>query len=425
MSRTPFLVLTVALVFALTISASNASLIGLNYGEIQPRSDLIVLGRVTGSTSLNFPGDISPYQLRHVSVQQYYKGDGPQTIDVKELGGEVGGGVSIWVEDQPELAVGKTYVLFLVEDGHGYYSVLGGPQGALSVEGGVARNFSYILTVTDSGLVPVKAEGVSVAGLQNSTMPIVNDPTDMLIQVGSVDKTGYWTFNVSFKGISGEAEGLSTQQAVSDFILGDGYNVLFSHNFTAPGSYSVEIDGTNLGQVEVRPPHSQVKLSWMHFSDSMFFVNQPITLRVGAIPANMTGEYRAITMVNPPTEGVEPFYWSYASYSYDSNWFTFHFSFREAGNYTVAVWQGGVRQITRSITVLPPPSSGGGSKGNPDASSVASAAAEVAAAAAEAAVSAHNENPGPAPPTYFAWGFTLTLAVLAFAAYALLKVVRK
>jgi hypothetical protein len=348
MERMRLLVIATAIILAFNVTTAKAALIKVSYEEIQTQADIILLGRVTGSTSKQGSGEILPYQQKHVSVQHYYKGSGSQSLDVKVLGGD-----SMWVEDQPELSIGTTYVLFLWADGHGNYIVYGGPQGALVVSGGVATNFSYKLRVTDSELIPVPASGVSVSSAQNATYPMVHEPADFILYVGDVYEPGYWNFHVVFRGVSGLAMGLVSEQEVSDFVYSGSYNhVPFSHNFTASGTYQVEVDGKVLGEVEVRPPNPQVTLSWAEFSDTPLHVYEPFTMRVGSIP-NIAGEYRAFAVITPRKSGIEPFDWSYASYRSDSNWFTFHFDVREPGNYTVTIWQGGVMQLTKTMEVLP------------------------------------------------------------------------
>jgi len=420
MSSTRLIPLAATVLFALTQFTANASLVGLTYEQIKTQADLILLGTVTGTSqgiSISTIG-VLPCQNRHISVQRYYKGTGPENIDVRELGGSLGGGVDMWVEDQPELQVGATYVLFITMY-DGYYSVLSGPQGALRVEDGVASNFSYTLQVSDSGLTPLKAEGIFVTGVQNRTYPVAKDPADLEIHIGEITEPGYWTFNTTFTGVSGEAAGRFEEQAVSYFIHAGPSFVVFSHNFTALGTYCVAVDGVDFGSVEVRPPQPQLILSWASFNDVWFAVDEPVTLRVGSIPADMTGEYKAVAVVTPKTEGIEPFYLSYAMYSSDMDWFTFHFIFREAGNYTVSIWQGGVKQLTRSISVGPVTSTGVG-VANPYASSEAAEAAEIAARGAQ-----DREDGGNVPAENIALALVTTLAFLAFSAYLFFRVVRK
>jgi hypothetical protein len=295
---------------------------------------------------------------------------------VKELGGDLGNGNSIWVEDQPELSVGTTYVLFLKADGYGNYYVYGGPEGGLAVVDGVASNSMYTLQVSDSGLIPVPASNVSVTGFHNETYPITNGPTTLEIKVGGGTKFGYWTFHVTFDGVSGKAKGYVSEDTVSDFVYGYGSYVSFSHNFTVPGVYSVIVDGVSCGQLEVKPGGSQMHLTWAEFSSEPLFVDEPITLRVGSIPSNVTGEYRAVAVVTPRLDEADPYLESYASYSRDSPWFTFNFLMREPGKYTVTIWQIGVKQLARKFMVVNSTSTGGGPL-KPD--SAASLAAELAA----------------------------------------------
>ncbi len=237
---------------------------------------------------------------------------------------------------------------------------------------------AQLAPATNSTAAARAAENVKVSGFQNRTYPIVNDPAEMEIRLNDGATPGYWTFHVSFTGVSGDATGITSKQDVSDFILGGTSFILFDHNFTAPGSYSVAIDEVSLGTMNVKDPRPQVTLSYVDFSPEEFFGVGSITMRVGPIRSNQTGEYRAIAVITPRLEGVEPFYQSYASYSKDSNWFTFNFELKEVGNYTITVWQGGVKQLTRVISVYPPTSTGGG-PANPDTS------VEAARTAAQAA----------------------------------------
>ncbi len=121
--------------------------------------------------------------------------------------------------------------------------------------------------------------------------------------------------------------------------------------------------------------HAQLSLRYIEFSDDIFFVGEPITMRVGPIRSNQTGEYKAVAVVTPQIGGVEPSCESSASYSKDSNWFTFNFVLRETGNYTITIWQGGVKQLTREISVGSNTSTGGGATPNPEAARAAEEAA--------------------------------------------------
>ncbi|MGD0804430.1 MAG: hypothetical protein ABSA11_10205 [Candidatus Bathyarchaeia archaeon] len=153
---------------------------------------------------------------------------------------------------------------------------------------------------------------------------------------------------------------------------------------------------------------TQLSLRYIEFSSDIFFVGEPITMRVGPIRSNQTGEYSATAVITPQIGGVEPFYESYALYSADSNWFTFNFVLGEAGNYLITVWQGGVKQLTREISVYPLSStSTGGGPANPDTS------VEIARTAAEAAgaAQAQSESPGISSQIDVQWVFILLIIV--------------
>jgi len=125
--------------------------------------------------------------------------------------------------------------------------------------------------------------------------------------------------------------------------------------------------------------HAQLSLKYIEFSDDIFIVGEPIMVRVGPIWSNQTGEYKAVAVVTPQIGGAESSYVSNASYSRDSNWFAFNFVLRDVGNYTIAVCQGGVKQLTREISVGSSTSSGGGvAKPNPEAMRAAEEAARAA-----------------------------------------------
>ena len=124
---------------------------------------------------------------------------------------------------------------------------------------------------------------------------------------------------------------------------------------------------------------AQLSLRYLEFSSDPSFVGEPITMRVGPIWSNQTGVYSATAVITPQIGGVEALYESYASYSKDSNWFTFNFVLREEGNYTITVWQGGIKQLTREISVGSTTSTGGGAiKPNPEAMRAAEEAARAA-----------------------------------------------
>jgi hypothetical protein len=342
------LILIISVAFILPTATTRASLIGYTYDQIQYESDLIILGRVTGSTNY------LAYQLRRVAVECYLKGNGPPIIEVKELGGDIGGGISIWVEDQPELSIGTTYVLFLTQR-NGFNYITGGPQGALKVEGDVARNARYALRVTNTGLVPVATDEVTPTGFTNRTALVARDPAMLVIFYNDEGPIpGYWTFNVTFVGASGEAAGITEERHLSDFLMSREQGAQgFYQNFTAPGHYRLIVDGAALGELEVGPPNLQIPLVKVTITPNPT-VGEVISFNVTAGKANVSGELRAIVAVSPIREGAEPFYQSYADCRAGyPQFFGFNMVIREAGNYTLTFWQNGVKQMTREITVDP------------------------------------------------------------------------
>ncbi len=394
---------------------------------------MVLLGTVTSSSG--YKGDWVPYQLKEVTVGRYFKGGSGQTQTVKELGGELGDGTSVWVEDQPELSVGTTYLLFLSYGEDGWLYVVGGPQGAMPVREGVAENAVAALKVTDSGLVPVQAEDVRATGFQNRTQAMVNEPTEMEIDCfNNGTRNGFYTFNVAFKGISGEAEGISSEQKVGSFVWRSQptyspFVEVFYHNFTLSGSYNVSVDGIPFGSVDVVDPEPRLSLSWVSFPSyslpSDLTVDMPITIRVGPIRPDQAGEYRAIAVVSPRTDGIEPFYASYASYSADRDWFTFNFVVREPGNYTVTIWQGGERQLTSKLSVYPQISL----SNSPADPSSAAQLAEAARRAAQQASSTQADQDSTSAQSGSAWSSPWLVlpivAVLALTAWFVFRVARR
>ncbi len=435
MRRLGFALLLVVVLLALIAPISKAMMVRLTYEQLWVDSDTIALGKVTGST--NHADGGTAYQLREVAIERYYKGERGQTLIVKELGGDLGGGISEWVEDQPELSVGITYLLFLEEGGNGYSYVVGGPQGAMPVRDGVAEGLMATLRVTDSGLVPVQAESVIVTGFQNRTRAIVNMPAEMEIDcVNAGTMGGFWTFNVTFEGISGEAAGVISEQNVSEFVGMTGpdhpFPAVFYHNFTAPGRYKVSVDGSRFGLVNVAGPSSQLSLSWADFSSEMIFMSDvlfedvPITMYVGPIPSNQTGDYLAVAVISPLTEGIEPFYTSWSPYPRESNWFTFHFVVEEPGDYMVTVWQGGVKQLTQNMTVGAFSSTGGGVLLDPGTAAQAAEAAERTARQANSTQADRDSTPAQSGSARSSsWLVLSIVAVLALTEWFILRVVRR
>jgi hypothetical protein len=158
-----------------------------------------------------------------------------------------------------------------------------------------------------------------------------------------------------------------------------------------PSGYAQLASATNSTAAAQTSSPSQLSLRYIEFPYDIFFVGEPITMRVGPIMSNQTGEYKAVAVVTPQIGGVESSYESFASYSKDSNWFTFNFVLREAGNYTIIIWQGGVKQLTREISVCNTTSTGGGAT-KPD-TAVSILAAQTAEEAARSAQTVDHISP--------------------------------
>ena len=156
---------------------------------------------------------------------------------------------------------------------------------------------------------------------------------------------------------------------------------------------------------------AQLSLRYLEFSSDPSFVGEPITMRVGPIWSNQTGVYSATAVITPQIGGVESLYESYASYSKDSNWFTFNFVLREAGNYTITVWQGGVKQVSREISVGSTTSTGGGAiKPNPEAMRAAEEAARVAGT--QSGPSAQTRSESSSIPSQFNLQWVIVLLII-------------
>jgi len=343
----PFLPLILILAVSITVVAPSlcpqADYVGFSLDYMMTHADFIVVGNVYGAVEND---TFATYHLVRFAVERYYKGDGPQLIEIR-----LEGGPGMWTEDQPNLVVGASYLLFLRAN-NGFIEVYSGLGGAARIEGGVASNGQYAIRVTDSGFVKVPGSHVTPTGFRNNTDLIAHDLAWLVITYDNAGPTpGYWTFHVRFEGMSDEANGVVEYSEPSGFLLFPKEGVFaFYHNFTASGRYRVSIDGKELCDIDVDVPHTQVPIVGIS-TTAKLLSDKEITVKANAGKSTVTGELKTTLVVMPPS-GTSVYYSNYTKcYEGYPNEFDFRVVFPEGGDYALTVWQNGVKQLSTTVTV--------------------------------------------------------------------------
>jgi len=103
-------------------------------GQLTRRADLIVRGQVQGITS-GPRGETGPTTTVAILVREQWKGQWRSTLSLLQPRGTEAG-IAQEVPGLPTFHLGEDVVLFLIRGRGGYYEVLGGRQGKLSIKTG-------------------------------------------------------------------------------------------------------------------------------------------------------------------------------------------------------------------------------------------------------------------------------------------------
>lgn len=115
-------------------SPALALQIAMTPAERFERAALVVVGEVTSSEVLWEPTALGGVETHvWIAPERALRGRIPPVLQVNFPGGELGG-VRVEVDDAPSFVQDRRYLLFLVADGRGGWSVLGGPDGALRLD---------------------------------------------------------------------------------------------------------------------------------------------------------------------------------------------------------------------------------------------------------------------------------------------------
>ncbi|MCX5801311.1 MAG: hypothetical protein NTX17_08000 [Candidatus Eisenbacteria bacterium] len=131
----------IAAIFALALAApkSEALMQKATLAQLAEGSTGIIQGQVTDITSQWDADGKTIFTYVTVTVDQWFKGTGSQTITIRVPGGEVDG-VGLMVEDTPVFAKGQTVVTFVEpSEEQSVMKVKGLFQGKFTVENGKVR----------------------------------------------------------------------------------------------------------------------------------------------------------------------------------------------------------------------------------------------------------------------------------------------
>jgi hypothetical protein len=155
----------------LLAGAAWAHVMSLSLAEVAQTADLIFVGTVESTscrlnnqrtmifTDVVF-GDVRTVHASQNSIQKH-----AARVTLTHAGGRVGD-AAIEVCDTPRFAVGKRYLLFMVDDGSAYASpIVGAAQGQFEVIADVGTNEEYLLTAGGRAVVGADEKGF-VAGLE-------------------------------------------------------------------------------------------------------------------------------------------------------------------------------------------------------------------------------------------------------------------
>ena len=144
--------------------AQAASIVARDVGYLSSYADLIVEARVERVQSAIGP-DGRPWTHNQLRVVSYWKGSGPEVIDVEQLGGAYSDGRVLHIDGDLLLKPGMNVVAFLDQDGGHLHSMLLGWSVFEITEGLRVRrhqeDFGLLAPGPDGGLRPVGAGTVS------------------------------------------------------------------------------------------------------------------------------------------------------------------------------------------------------------------------------------------------------------------------
>ncbi|UCF78392.1 MAG: hypothetical protein JSW03_09890 [Candidatus Eiseniibacteriota bacterium] len=130
------LILLAACALLLAVTQSHAIMTRATLPELAAGATGIVRGQVLDVTSRWDSEGKTIFTYVTISVDEWLKGAGPETVTVRVVGGKVGG-VGLWVEDTPVFAGGESVVTFLEPSEEELaHDVRGLFQGKFSVEDG-------------------------------------------------------------------------------------------------------------------------------------------------------------------------------------------------------------------------------------------------------------------------------------------------
>jgi len=239
--------LILALVFS-TVFPVSAAMVRIPFEKLMSNSDTIVTGKTTNVTQI---GD---YQYFRLEVENYYKNPKTDTI----LYVKVHGGPRLWVEDQPELDIGKEYLLFLSDTEEQYntrpvYTVYGLFKGVYTLEGEFAKGHPENVIVTEDDLSLAPPGNLSFAEFRfPENLPVFELDTALFEFENNGGQIIRGKYLVSFKGVDGLCEGIDISEKLNVYVhAGGGTQKGVEVNFTLPGLYDVFLNETIIDQITV------------------------------------------------------------------------------------------------------------------------------------------------------------------------------
>lgn len=225
----------------------HGALVEMDVSDLWREADVVLIGDVLNITT--HQGDRGTiYRRVLVEVERYHKNPlNTSQVDIHVLGGVIGN-ISCWVEDQPELEVGETVLVFLAHHPEEHplykaegYDVVGELQGKFTVAEGVAKNARVTLKLTDSLGLPAIFIASELCVYQWGERAENINVTFKVTNVGEAAGC----FNASFSYQDPALEGAGAGgYGIADVFLEAGESFTVSHAFIPelPGTYEVEAD---------------------------------------------------------------------------------------------------------------------------------------------------------------------------------------
>lgn len=231
-----------------TVFPVSAAMVRLPFEQLMSESDIIITGNTTDVTQSGI------YQYFRVEIENYYKSpETDSTIYVKVKGGQ-----GMWFEDQPELKVGKKYLLFLTDTDENYlsnpvYTVYGLFQGVYTVEGEFATGHPSNLIVTEDSISLAPPGNLSMVGFWfPEDLPVYELDTALMEFESNGGQTIHGRYYVLFRGVEGPCIGIDVIEKIDVQVhAGGGTQKGIEVNFTLPGVYDVFLNNTFVEQVTV------------------------------------------------------------------------------------------------------------------------------------------------------------------------------